>query len=333
MKKVKKSKNLKEKKNKAINNFKKINKDIKRIKTAKQLGWIKKRKIKKYRAKNFDLLKFLENIKLLYILIIFFLYIFISEEIPINIVLNIFSHKKRIGVINLPNFQNVGNILVKFAMFKKLEELGFNATIITQEKAYPYLHIDTSFINRTINTHLLILSKDFSILNEKDYDYLLVNSDQTWGYFNKKYFYDIAFLKFAENWKLKKFIYGASIEDDKWYYARYEEEIAKNLLKNFTNISFREKGTVKLAEEHLGIKSVFVLEPTLLINKKNYLNEIKNYKSKFNHKQKYIFVYQMFQNDIIKKTIKESSEKLNYNVYQVQINTKDYIESFLFWNK
>ena len=57
----------------------------------------------------------------------------------------------------------------------------------------------------------------------------------------------------------------------------------KNLLTNFKGISFREIGTVKLVEEHLGIKSKFVLDPTLIIDKQYYLNEIKEYKPDFNY--------------------------------------------------
>ena len=40
------------------------------------------------------------------------------------------------------------------------------------------------------------------------------------------------------------------------------------ILKNFTGISVREKGSIKLIEHHLGFKPTFVLDPTLLIYKK-----------------------------------------------------------------
>ena len=66
--------------------------------------------------------------------------------------------------------------------------------------------VNISFINRTVN--LKIIKNNFSELNESDYDYLIVNNGQTWAYFNKNYFYDIAFLRFAENWTIPKFIYA-----------------------------------------------------------------------------------------------------------------------------
>ena len=224
----------------------------------------------------------------------------------------------------------MGNILVKYSMYKKLEEFGFNATIITQKSISEKRKVDYSFLNRTVNSHLLILKKDFSELNRDDYDYLVVNSDQTWAYFNKKYFFDIAFLKFAKNWKTNKFIYATSIGNEKWFYTRKEEKIAKKLLKNFKGISFRERDTVKLAEEHLNIKSVFVLDPTLLIDKDYYLQEITNYQSDFHKNDKYIFVYQLIKNQNFERVVKESSKHFNYKIYRLQLAKKDYIENFIF---
>ena len=75
------------------------------------------------------------------------------------------------------NGQNVGNILVKLAMFNILRQFGLNATIITP-KIYPIMKDDLSFIHRTINSNLLELKEGFSELNVSDYYYLIVNNDQ-----------------------------------------------------------------------------------------------------------------------------------------------------------
>ena len=254
------------------------------------------------------------------ILILFIIFIFNQNDIITK-----YFYKKRVCVINLMNLQNVGNILVKFALFKKLEELGFNATIVASVSSSD---VNISFLNRT--TNLIIIKNNYSELNENDYDYIVLNSDQTWGYFDKRYFYDIAFLSFAKNWKIPKFIYGASIAHDKWFYTKEEEEVAKSLLVNFTGISFREKGLVNLAKLHLNINGVFVLDPTLLIDNKYYLNEIKNYNRDFDLNDKFIFVYQLDNNTIMENIIKESSEKLNYKIFKHQLEKDDYIESFIF---
>lgn len=223
------------------------------------------------------------------------------------------------------NSQNVGNILVKFSLFKKIKELGFNPTIVTS-MGYPNVNI--SFLNRT--TNFLLIKNVFSELNENDYDYIVVNSDQTWRNYDKKYFYDIAFLYFARNWKIPKFIYGTSIGSDYWAFEKEDDEIAKKLLKNFKGISFREKGLITLAKKHLNIKGEFVLDPTLLIDKKYYLNEIQNYHNFFNLNDKFIFVYQLDKNENIDKIIKESAEKFNYKIHNHVLKRGDYIESFIY---
>ena len=102
------------------------------------------------------------------------------------------------------------------------------------------------------------------------------------------------------------------------------------MLKKFKGISVRENSTVSLVIKHLGIKPSIVLDPTFLINKKIYLNLIKNFNKNFNFKKSYICVYQLDKNDIIKKFIKKASKRLKYKIYNVNKNKDNYIEHFIF---
>ena len=158
------------------------------------------------------------------ILLIFLIFVFFFEKNFIKYFildhLKKFSNKKRIGVISLPVDQNIGNILVKFAMFKKLEEFGLNATIISPNHKLENLNPNISFLKKTINSHLLSVNDNFSELKERDFDYLMVNSDQTWNFYGHKFFYNVALLKFAENWKVNKFIYAASTGNYNWYFKK-----------------------------------------------------------------------------------------------------------------
>ena len=268
--------------------------------------------------------------KIISIAILLLFYLFWPKNLTLNYLYNLFYNKKRVGVVCIDNSYNVGNILVKYSMFKKLEELGFNATIITPGK---FGKTELSFINKTFNSNLFLINNSFSQeLNESDFDYLIVNSDQTWAFSFANNYYDIAFLRFAKNWsKVKKFVYAASIGSDSLHYMiiRNKEKI-KELTNNFTGISFREIGTVKLFEEKMGIKGVFVLDPTLIIDKQYYLNEIKGYKGNFTANEKFMFVYQLDRNFVIKRFIEDSSKKLNYKIFQFQFNRPDVIESFIF---
>ena len=147
-------------------------------------------------------------------------------------------------------------------------------------------------MNKTIN--IRFIKKSFREINRNDYDILMVNSDQVWrkgNYFNL----DIGFLKFSKNWNITKFIYGASLGSDLWKYDKKEDIVLKELLKEFSGVSFRENGIIKLVENHLNITPILVVDPTLLINKKYYLDLIKDYKSEFNSNDSYsIILYLCF---------------------------------------
>lgn len=228
---------------------------------------------------------------------------------------------KRIGVIGLRHEINIGNNLLKYAIFVKLSELGFKPYII----GTLFNNYDISFLKK--NTNCIIIKNSFNEIKEDQYDILMVNSDQTWRKFDE-HFYDYGFLRFAENWKTPKFIYGASLGYNEWNFSNGETSIIKHLLQNFTGISVREKGAVDLINKHLQIKPLFVLDPTLLIDKQYYLNLISNYKRETN--ENYIFVY-IFENEINTiNFIKYASEQLSYKIVNASLGEKDSIKNFIY---
>ena len=254
-------------------------------------------------------------------------FIYLKKYIFIIILLlfRINKRMKKIGVIGLVHGANIGNNLLKFAIFIKLSELGFQPYIIGVYN----LKSDISFINQTTN---LIIIKNFSEIKKNDYDILMVNSDQTWRKFrkNNKDFHDYAFLKFSKNWNISKFIYGASLGIDYWEFTKEDEIIAKECLKDFSGISVREIGSINLVYKHLGIKPIFVLDPTLLINKKYYLNIIRNYKSNIRKHSKYIFTYLFSKKYQIKNFINQASDNLKYEVFSVTVKTPNNIQKFIY---
>ena len=231
------------------------------------------------------------------------------------------KRKKKIGVICVRHEVNVGNNLLKYAIFIVLKNLGYTPYIIGTH----WDNFNISFINKT--TNLVVIKKNFTEIKEDDYDILMVNSDQTWRNFDEN-FYDYAFLKFAKNWKIKKFVYGASLGFDYWKLTRKDEEIAKQLLKDFKGISIREKGSVELVKKHFGINPTVVIDPTLLIDKKYYLNIINNFTNKINYN--YIFIYGLFLDKIMLKFINKASKLLNYTIYDYVLNNQTNVENFLY---
>ena len=117
---------------------------------------------------------------------------------------------------------------------------------------------------------------------------------------------------------------------DYWKYSIEFDEIAKKLLKNFTSISVREKNAINLVENHLNIKPSLVLDPTFLIDKKYYMDLIKEYKYNINSNDKYLCIYQLDSNNIIKEFIEESSNILKYKIYNVTVFENNSVEYFIY---
>lgn len=249
----------------------------------------------------------------LFILIILILIFIISKEKP-----------KKVGVVGVRHEVNIGNNLIKYAISIKLKELGYIPFIIGTQ----FLDFNISFINQT--TNLRIIHNNFSEINKDDYDVLMVNSDQTWRKFDTN-FYDYGFLKFAEKWKIKKLVYGASIGYDKWVFTPEEDIFMKNLIKDIKDISVREEGSIKLIEKHLNKTPIMVLDPTLLIDKHYYLDIIKNYKANINFKKEFIFSYNVVYSKEVINAVESAKEYFDFEDYYFELNNTSSIQDFIYY--
>ena len=242
----------------------------------------------------------------------------------ISIILILSKKPKKVGIISVRHEINIGNNLIKYAISIKLKELGYCPYIIGTH----FLDYNISFINQT--TNLVIIHNNFNEIKKNDFDILMVNSDQTWRKFDEN-FYDYGFLKFAKKWKIKKIVYGASIGYDYWNFTEKEDKIMKALLNNFHGISIREEGSIKLIEKHLGITPSLVLDPTLLIDKKYYLDIIRNYKNKTNMKKKYIFIYSVLYSKEVLNLTQTSKDILDLDSYYFELNNTNSIQDFIYY--
>ena len=230
----------------------------------------------------------------------------------------------KIGIIGLSHNCNIGNNLLKYAISVKLTQLGYTPYIIGK---YDYAkHQDIHFIKH--HTNLIIIDR-FSEIKRNDYDILMVNSDQTWRKFYSN-FYNIAFLYFARNWNILKFIYGASLGFKDWKFNKKDELIAKDCLKSFKGISVREIGAVERIKKHLNITPTFVLDPTFLIDKKYYLDIINNFVVDKYIGEDFLFTYIFTENKNITKFIQKASESYNYKIFRVKKYNKNAIQKFIY---
>lgn len=216
----------------------------------------------------------------------------------------------RIGVLTLPLHNNFGGILQAYALQKVLNNLGHNAELIDKPRdvslglwyrKYPvyfkraiqkYLmrkeivvraDVEQNKISDTIAQHTdafinnrisRIFTKDFTNIQEKDFDAIIVGSDQIW---RPKYFFSAienAYLDFAKEWNIKRIAYAASFGTEEWEYNNEQTTNCAELLKIFNAVSVRESSAVKLCNEKFKVEALHVLDPTMLLEKNDYINLI-----------------------------------------------------------
>ena len=107
--------------------------------------------------------------------------------------------------------------------------------------------------------------------------------------------------------------------------------MAKHLLKDFSGISVREEGSIKLIEQHLGITPILVLDPTLLIDKKYYMDIIKYYKGNVTFKKKYIFIYNVAYSQEIINAIETAKNIFDFETYYFQLYKNSSIQDFIYY--
>jgi len=127
------------------------------------------------------------------------------------------------------------------------------------------------FVKENIKTTERISSvRQIHQLNKYEFDAYIVGSDQVWRpcYSPVSTF----FLDFLNgNEKVKRIAYAASFGVDTWEFSPKLTERCKKLAPQFDAISVREDSGVTLCKEYLGVDATHVLDPTLLLEKEDYI--------------------------------------------------------------
>lgn len=219
----------------------------------------------------------------------------------------------RIGILTLPLHTNYGGILQAYALQTVLERMGHDVKVINRNINYKLSLWKTPFVyskriiknilgyktpifyeqklikeqpiirqhtDRFIQQYISTLNIDnYTDLREKDFDAIVVGSDQVW---RPKYFGKIedAYLQFAKDWNIKRIAYAASFGTDEWEYTDRQTAICKTLIKKFDAVSVREDSGKELCYKKYGIIASQVLDPTMLLTKDDYCKLIKNSNTK-----------------------------------------------------
>ncbi len=210
----------------------------------------------------------------------------------------------KIGIITLPPSFNYGNILQAFALQTILGKMGNDAEIVVAEARYPrlsffrkpFVYAKRIFLkylkgkkNRLVfeeGARLVMFQhtenfikrylklKNYSSygrIHSTDYDAFVVGSDQVWRKAYNKRLYD-KYLDFAKTWNVRKIAYAASFGVDDWEYTKEDTERCRNLLRKFDAVGVREESGVALVKKYFGMDADWVLDPTLLLTKEDYIS-------------------------------------------------------------
>lgn len=212
----------------------------------------------------------------------------------------------KVGILTLPLSINYGGILQAYALQTVLERLGHETVVINRNILWtvpgwklPLIHAvrragraltgkdidvdkeishNNAVLSRSrytamfVSSHIRTVTVDrYSDLSERMFDAIVVGSDQIW---RPKYFYaDIrdAYLHFARKWQIRRVAYAASFGTDEWEYTPEQTAACAALAGRFDAVSVREDGAVELCRSRLGVDSVRLLDPTLLLDAEDYV--------------------------------------------------------------
>lgn len=244
----------------------------------------------------------------------------------------------KVGIITFSSAHNYGAMLQAYALQTAIEKMGFQVEIINFrpkviDNVYnPFRHrrkglFDLRFYKKKAGLHLkyrykikkwenfenfmknnLNVTKSFkTFYNLKsadlDYDFYISGSDQIWNPEITKGLNPAYFLKFAPE-KSKKITYAVSTGMN--HVDTYDIPLFEHYLKNIDNISVREKSSVDSLSKCTDKSIDVVIDPTLLLERKNY-DKIKK-DDEFKNKD-YIFVYALEYNEELIQMAEKISKK------------------------
>lgn len=208
----------------------------------------------------------------------------------------------RIGIVTQPLEMNYGGILQNWALQQALKRLGHDPITIDAYQRFSTPHYVYNWVRarykrlmgknaylplryhgamrskqtgRFIEKHIcktqVIWDYKPSLVKKYHMDALLVGSDQVWRILYIRTHLEDMFLKFAQELPIKRRVaYAASLGVDKWEYNQEETTLCATLAQRFDAISVREASGIELCRKYLGVDAQCVLDPTLLLESKDY---------------------------------------------------------------
>lgn len=257
---------------------------------------------------------------------------------------------KKVDIITLHRVVNYGSVLQTYALQEKIKEKGFEVETIdyyperlhlfgmlkrlknkkeilrknpivrfgAQCVIFPSYVQRFSMFKKFLKNYIKMTDKTYYNKEEleKDIpqaDIYCTGSDQVWNSeWNEKIEYPF-FLDFVPNDK-KRISYAASF--GKKSLVPEEVEETRRLVNKYQYLSMREISGVDILKQLGRNDGINVLDPTLLLNKKEWL---KIASSKYNSK-KYVLMYNLNRNKKIDKYVEKLAKERNLDIYYISYN-------------
>lgn len=243
---------------------------------------------------------------------------------------------KKIGILTFNRVINYGAVLQAYASktvfnnYTKTEIINYKNENI--ERAYSlyskniikrfFKHLQFSKKNKKFYDFINgnATSKTYNRENfasiEENFDKIVVGSDQVWNFTCSDA--DTTYLLDGVSENVKKYSYAASFgvqELPKDQVSLFEKNLSK-----FEKLAVREETGKKILKEQLGLESTVVLDPTLLLNMREWHDNLKIGETG----KKYILTYFLDNDEELKKIANAISKKTGLPIYNITTSTKSF---------
>lgn len=255
------------------------------------------------------------------------------------------KEKQHIGILTWYNHGNYGSALQSYALQVVLRRMGYDVEVIAYQmqwirrsgsfikkikticKKYISIYAEhIPFLKRYQNHFQYFYYKHISfskVCDERNiatvcrkYDAIISGSDQIWS---PACLDPIYLLNFCLSQSVRKIAYAPSLGIN--FIHENFRPLYKRCLSNYHALSVREYVGAQLLKE-LGFVAEVVLDPTMLLNKDDYIRMENPIKSLVG--QKFVFCYFLQSEQNYQQVVKECANKYGVQIVGISANKQDY---------
>lgn len=229
-----------------------------------------------------------------------------------------------VGILTFHDAHNYGAVLQAFALKKYIQKLGYEVKIINyhhenipdgfpreaNEKRWEKFN---KFIKKLIDNEEKVYTKEDD-LEKLDIDFWICGSDQIWNTDITRGFNRGFFLDFETDGKKISYAVSMGIPE---LPKEYEEKF-KRSLERIDEISVREESLKQYAEKFVDKKIERTLDPTLLLDEKDYYDLILD-----NKYGEYILIYALGPDDRLTKIANKVASKKGVKIIELNDRRKE----------